>query len=104
VGIRQLVAYETGESILCVRDGYAALHKLLGGTWVTGRTACFLLYQSAKFEFDAFLSHGAMLARYVPSSCVRLCGVDEAYRRLGDGLVCSGHCTHAAAAGVHFLP
>jgi len=32
VGIAQVVAHKTGESILCVRGGYAALHKLVGGT------------------------------------------------------------------------
>ena len=39
MGIAQLVAHEMGESILCMRGGYAALHKLLGGTGVIGRTA-----------------------------------------------------------------
>jgi len=39
---------------------------------------------SAKFEFGVFLSRDIMLARYTPSSYVRLCGVDVAYRRLSD--------------------
>jgi len=47
-----------------------------------------------------------MLAWYMPSSCVRLCGVDVAFIVIG--LVCSGHCTdssiHAAGAGFHSLP
>jgi len=38
----------------------------------------FLLHMSVKFEFGVFLSSDAMLARYMPSSCVRLCGVDVA--------------------------
>jgi len=29
VGIVQLVAHEVGESIVCVRGGYTAIHKLL---------------------------------------------------------------------------
>jgi len=41
---------------------------------------------SAKFEFGVFLSHDAMQARYtcMPSSCVRLCGVDVADVDLAD--------------------
>jgi len=39
MGTAQLVAHETGESILCVTGGYAALHKLLGGIGMMGRTA-----------------------------------------------------------------
>jgi len=31
-----------------------------------------------------FLSHVAMLMQYLPSSCVRLCGVDVAYWWLSD--------------------
>jgi len=48
--IVQIVAHETGEFILNVRDDYAAVHKLLGG-------------MSAKLELGVFLSHDAMLAR-----------------------------------------
>ena len=33
MGIAQLVAHKAGESILCVRGGYAALHKLLWWHW-----------------------------------------------------------------------
>ena len=67
------------------KGGYSALHKLLWWHW-GGRTYCliFLLYMSVAFEFDVFLSRDAMLARYMPSSCVPLCGVDVAYRRLID--------------------
>jgi len=39
-----LVAHKTGESILCVRGGYAALHKLLGSTRVVGDTAGFFAH------------------------------------------------------------
>ena len=39
MGISQLVAHKMGESILCVRGGEAALHKLLGGTRVIICTA-----------------------------------------------------------------
>ena len=44
----------------------------------------FLPYTLAKFEFGVFLSHDATLSRYMPSSCVRLYGVDVVYRRLSD--------------------
>ena len=39
--IAQLVGHKTGKSILCMRGGYAALHKLLGerDTGVIGCTA-----------------------------------------------------------------
>jgi len=37
VGISQLVAHEAAKSILCVRDGYAPIHKL--------RVAATLLYK-----------------------------------------------------------
>jgi len=59
-----------------------------------------------KIQFGVFfLSRDAMTAGYIPSSCVRLCGVDVAYRRLSDGLVCSGHCTASTRSGrVHSLP
>ena len=71
MGIVQLVAHEVGESILCVRGGYAAFHKLLW--WHLGdRTYCLILmlYMLAKFEFGVFLSCNVMLVRYMPSSCV----------------------------------
>ena len=44
----------------------------------------FLLYMSAKFESDVFLSRDALLARHMPLSCARLCGVYVAYRRMSD--------------------
>jgi len=73
LGIVQLVAYKAGESILCVRGGYAALHKLqIGGTRVEVVQLDFLLYMSAKFEFGVFLSSDTMLLRYMLSSCVHL--------------------------------
>jgi len=54
--------------------------------WYRGdRMYClvFWLYTSAKFEFSAFL-YRAMIARYMLSLCVRLCGVDVAYQQLSD--------------------
>jgi len=40
-GITQLVPSKIGKFIFCTRGGYAALHKLLGGTGVIGCTAWF---------------------------------------------------------------
>jgi len=60
---------------------------------------------SAKFEFGVFLSRDAMLARYMPSSCVRLCGVDVAYRRMSDWTRLQWDCTASTrSVRVHFLP
>jgi len=49
-----------------------------------GHTADFLLNMSTKFEFGVFLSCDAMLARYMPSSCVCLCGVNVAFWWVSD--------------------
>jgi len=60
MGIAQLEAHAMGESILCVRGVYAALHQ-------GDRTYCLilLLYMLAKFEFGVILSQDAMLACYM---------------------------------------
>jgi len=81
----QLVAHKAGESILCVRGGYAALHKLLWWYWGE-RTYCliFLLYMSAKFKIGVFLLRDTMLAPYTPLLCVHLSGVDVEYWQLSD--------------------
>ena len=67
-----------------------------GATRVTGG-------MSAEFKFVVFLSHDAMLAWYMPSPRVRLCGVDVAFRWLSEwtrlqwaASTCSGR--------VHSLP
>jgi len=80
VDISQIVAHESGEFILCMRGGYAAILKLLWWHWVD-KTYCliFWLYISAKFEFGVFLLRDAMLLWYIPSLCVYLCGVDVVF-------------------------
>ena len=86
VSIAQLVAYEAGEYILCVkRGGYTALHKLFWWDW-GDRTYCliFLLHMSASFEFGVFLSRDAMLARYAVVVCPSVRCECSVYRRLSD--------------------
>ena len=49
MGIAQLVPHKAGESVLCVKGDYAALHKLFWWHCGEKRTALFLLCMSAKF-------------------------------------------------------
>ena len=84
MGIAQQVAHEMGKSILCVTGGYTALHKLLWRHWDDTAYCLIFCCMSAKVKFGVSLSCDAILAWHMPSLCVRLCGVDVAYRRLSD--------------------
>ena len=94
-GTAQLVAHEAGKSILYVKGGYAALHKLLWWHWRDMMSYLIFCSVSAKFEFGVFLLHDTMLTRYILPSCVRLCSVDVAYWQLS-GLICSELCTDSS--------
>jgi len=96
--IAQLLAQEAGESILCVKG--ARLRSFSQNTSVVpgDRTYCliFAVYVG-RIRIWCILSRDAMIARYIPPSCVRLCGVI--------GLVCSRHRTASTCSGrVHSLP
>jgi len=68
-----------------LRNGW--LHSCLQITWWQwgDRTYCLvLLIYVGQIRIRCILSRDVMLARYMPSSCVRLCGMDVAYQRRSD--------------------
>jgi len=78
------ISHEAGESILCMRNGYAALHKLLSRNWDDRTTALFCCIcrpnsNSLYFYRTTLCQRGISYA-----DVVCLCGVDIAYRRLSD--------------------
>ena len=85
MSIVQTVAHAADESILCVRVGYAALPKFIWChfTGVIRNTAgglfCCIRRPNSNLVYCLSRDARTMLARCMPSLCVRLCGVDVAY-------------------------
>jgi len=100
-----LVAYKAGESIFCVRSGYAALHKLLWWHW--GDVLLdFLLHMSANFWiWCIFVARRYASTVYDVVMCPSVwCAVRTSSWVIE--IVCIGHCTDNSkhCRQVHSLP
>jgi len=103
VGNAQLVAHETDESILSVRGGYAAIHKLIGGAELIGYTVWFFALYVSQIQMGCiFIAwHYASVAIVVCQSVWYGCGI-QAAEWLGLLAVDTAKLAHAVGGSIFY--